>query len=113
MNKLESLESIDKFIIENKVSLLYFSSQNCGVCVALFPKIKDLLKNYTKIVYAKVDIDEVQLAVGRYSVFTAPTLIMFINNKEILRQSRFISIIELQEKIERFYNLITDEAISL
>ncbi|MBR0600291.1 thioredoxin family protein [Sinanaerobacter chloroacetimidivorans] len=106
MKILESLESIDKFIIENKVAMLYFSSQNCSVCVGLLPKIKELLKKYSKIAYAKVEIDEVQLTVGKYSVFTVPTVIMFIESKEIIRQSRFISIIELQEKIERFYNLI-------
>jgi hypothetical protein len=37
MKILDSLESIDKFIKENKVAMLYFSSQNCGVCVALLP----------------------------------------------------------------------------
>jgi len=106
MKILDSLESIDKFIKENKVAMLYFSSQNCGVCVALLPKIKELLKQYSNIGYAKVEIDEVQLAVGKYSIFTVPTIIMFIEGKEIIRESRFISIIELQEKIQRFYDLI-------
>jgi len=106
MKILDSLESIDKFIKENKVAMLYFSSQNCGVCVALLPKIKELLNQYSNIGYAKVEIDEVQLAVGKYSIFTVPTIIMFIEGKEIIRESRFISIIELQEKIERFYKLI-------
>nr|WP_314462985.1 thioredoxin family protein [uncultured Clostridium sp.] len=106
MKILDSLDSIDKFIIENKVTMLYFSSQNCSVCVVLLPKIKEILKKYSKIAFAKVEIDEVQLAVGKYSVFTAPTVIMFFEGKEIIRRSRLISVLELQEKIERFYNLI-------
>jgi thiol-disulfide isomerase/thioredoxin len=106
MKILDSLESVDKFIKENKVAMLYFSSQNCGVCVALLPKIKELLKQYSNIAYAKVEINEVQLAVGEYSIFTVPTIIMFIDGKEIIRESRFISIIQLQEKIQRFYKLI-------
>jgi thiol-disulfide isomerase/thioredoxin len=106
MKILDTLESIDKFIIENKIVMLYFSSQHCGVCVGLLPKIKELLKNYSKIAFAKVEIDEVQLAVGKYSIFTVPTIIMFIEGKEIIRETRFISIVELQRKIQRFYNLI-------
>ncbi len=31
---------------------------------------------------------------------------MFIEGKEIIRESRFISIIELQDKIQRFYDFI-------
>lgn len=106
MKILDSLESIDKFIKENKVAMLYFSSQNCSVCVALLPKIKELLKKYSNIAYAKVEINEVELAVGKYLIFTVPTIIMFIEGKEVIRESRFISIIELQEKIRRFYNFI-------
>ena len=104
MKILDSLESIDEFIKENKVAMLYFSSQNCSVCVGLLPKIKELLKKYSNIAYAKAEINEVQLAVGKYLIFTVPTIIIFIEGKEIIRESRFISIIELQEKIRRFYN---------
>lgn len=106
MKILDSLENIDKFVMENKIALLYFTSQNCSVCVALLPKIKEFLKKYSNIANAKVEINEVQLAVGKYSIFTAPTIIMFIEGKEVIRESRFISIIELQEKIRRLINFI-------
>lgn len=106
MKILENIESIDKFIEENQAAMLYFSSKNCSVCVGLYPKVRELLEGYDKIAFAKVEIDEVQLAVGKYSVYTAPTIIMFIESKEVIRQARLISILELQEKIERLYELI-------
>lgn len=106
MKVLNSFDGIDRFIKENKVAMLYFSSDNCNVCVGLLPKIEELMKKYRKIVYAKVEIDELQSVVGKYSIFTLPAIILFIDGKEMIREARFISIIELEEKILRFYDLI-------
>ena len=39
---------------------------------------------------------------GRYAVFTGPTILLFHNGKEILRESRFISL----ENIERVLQLV-------
>ena len=107
MIKLDSPDSISKFIKENKLSMLYFSSNSCSVCAGLLPKIEELMKKYNKIASAKVEIDKLQLVAGEYSIFTLPAVIIFIEGKEIIREARFISIIELEEKIQRFYDLIS------
>ncbi len=106
MIELYSTESIEKFIKDNKVSVLYFSSKDCNVCKALLPKIEKLFNIYNKIKLAKVEIDKVQLAAGEYSIFTLPVIILYIEGKETIREARFISISELQNKIERFYEIL-------
>ncbi|AJA48471.1 thioredoxin [Clostridium pasteurianum DSM 525 = ATCC 6013] len=106
MRVLDSSDNMDSFIKENKISMIYFSSNACNVCVGLLPKIGELMEKYRKIAYVKVDIDKLQSVVGKYSIFTLPAIILFIDGKEIIREARFISIVELEKKIQRFYDLV-------
>lgn len=106
MEILNSVEEIKNFIKDNRISMLYFSSNSCSVCVDLFPKIQELLKQYPKAKFAKIEIDSLPAVAGTFSVFTLPCILMFIDEKEIIREARFISIMELKEKIERYYSLI-------
>jgi thioredoxin-like negative regulator of GroEL len=106
MRILNSAEDINRFIKNNKICLLYFSAENCQVCSDLLPKIELLIKNYSKIKSAEVGIDKLPSLVGKYSIFTFPCILIFIEGREIIREARFVSVIELEKKIERFYDLI-------
>lgn len=106
MKILNSVENIDTFIKENRFSIIYFSSNSCGVCIGLLPKIQQLLKAYPRINYAKVEVDKTKEAAAKFSVFTLPCIIGFIDETEIIREARFISIIELEKKIKRYYELM-------
>ncbi len=106
MKVLNSVEDVDRFIRDNKIAILYFSSKACLVCTELLPKIEEMLKKYTKINSAKVEVDELQSVVGEFSIFTLPCILLFIEGKETIREARFISVIELEKELQRFYNLI-------
>ncbi|WP_106064155.1 thioredoxin family protein [Clostridium liquoris] len=106
MEILNSIESINNFIKENRISMVYFSSNSCNVCINLLPKIQELLKSYPLIRYGKVEIDKVPEAAGTFSVFTLPCILAYIDGKEIIREARFISIMELKGKIERYYEFL-------
>ncbi|WP_315122119.1 thioredoxin family protein [uncultured Clostridium sp.] len=106
MTILNSVEEINNFIEENTLALVYFSSDSCSVCHALLPKIEELLESYPKIKMGKVEIDNVTMAAGEFSVFTLPCILMFAESKEIIREARFISIMELEGKIHKYYNLL-------
>ncbi|GAA0729548.1 thioredoxin family protein [Clostridium malenominatum] len=106
MKMLNSLEEIKNFIKENRLSFIYFSSNSCSVCHVLLPKIEELLKSYPKIQLGKVEIDNVTMAAGEFFVFTLPCVLMFADEKEIIREARFISVMELEEKVDKYYNLL-------
>lgn len=108
MEILNSAEHINSFIKENKICMVYFSSNRCSVCIDLLPKIDEILKSYPMIREGKVDIDKVQEAIGGFSVHTLPCILLFIDGKEVIREARFISIIELKEKIKRYYELLEE-----
>ena len=105
MKRFNNISSIESFIKSNNKCLIYFSSPSCSVCKSLLPKIKKLIKNYESIKMAYVNIKDVPAVGGKYSIFTMPTILFFINGKETLRESRFISIPDLKSKIERYLKL--------
>lgn len=56
--------------------------------------------------YVYIDIDDTPELCGPYSVFIAPTILIFTLGKEALRESKFIVLNELEAKINRYCKLI-------
>ncbi len=103
------MESIDiqNFIQENSAVLLYFYNDSCAPCKVLRPKVKELVEtDFPKIMFRLIHADQYAAASAHYGVFASPTLIVFFEGKEYIRESKNISISELHDKIERIYNLL-------
>jgi len=106
MNSLNSIDDIKYFIKENKFVMLYFSSEGCSVCDDVLPRLKELLKKYPKVVSGHVEIQNIPSVASVFGVFTIPEVIIFLEGKEIVRQSRYINFLELKEKIQRFSEFV-------
>ena len=106
MLTLNTQEEVKSYIANNELVIAYFSTLHCSVCVSVKPKIEALASNYrdVKLFYAR--IDEIPMLSGEYSVFAVPTIIIFISGKEHKRFSRFFSITEIQDTIERYLELL-------
>ena len=103
---IESFYDLMESIENSDAVMLYFSTPQCRVCKVLQPKIHDMLRqNYPKIEVYYVDIEKIPEASGHFSVFAAPTIILFLDGKEFIRQSRNIGVSELAALIERPYSL--------
>lgn len=86
---------------------VYFSAPNCSVCHALKPKVEDLFaEDFPNIKFVHIELDKSPGIAGEFSIFSAPTLLVFLEGKEFLRKVRLMSIPELREKIERTYALL-------
>lgn len=111
MNIISSNEAIEELINNNKMALVYFGGNNCGVCTALKPKVQELLKKYPRIESAQVDVEHSIKISAYYNIFTIPAVLVFIEGKEIIREARHISIQELNSKLERYYNMFFEEQV--
>jgi thioredoxin-like negative regulator of GroEL len=98
---LDSKAAIDQLINENEIVLLYFGSKSCNVCSVIKPKLQEILKGYPKIISAEVDVERSLEAAAAFNIFTIPALLLFIEGKEILRETRHISLEDIESKIER------------
>jgi len=107
MEKLKDIKELRRLIENNKIAFLYVSSWECSVCRELLPKVENVLGKYPAIACRHVEAEEIPEVAGELSVFTTPVLLMFIHGKEAIRESRYVMISELEDKIDRFIAMLS------
>lgn len=108
MTKMTNKEDIDKKLEENTMNLLYFGNTTCGVCVDLKPKIKDMLEKYPQIEFMEVDVNQSVKLAADFSIFTIPVVIVYAEGKEVIREARYLSVADIDSRIERYYSMLFD-----
>ena len=87
--------------------LLYFYNDNCAPCKVLRPKVqKMVMKDFPNMEFCLINAEQYPATSAEYGVFASPTLLLYIQGKEYIRESKNISVSELQNKIERYYNMV-------
>lgn len=105
---MQTIQNIENTINENIAVMVYFSAPDCNVCHALKPKLIDALnKNFNEFIVESVDISTEEDIAPYFGVFTAPTILIFLDGKEFLRKSRNMSIDEVIKEIQRPYAIMT------
>jgi len=79
--------------------VLYFETSDCGVCHALFPKLMKVLNDY-EIDIVKIDAVENLGIAGQHLVFTVPTILVWAEGKEMLRESRYIDFSKITRMLD-------------
>ena len=106
MNPID-LTSIQNEIKANSAVLIYFFSNNCAPCISLRPKIQALIsEDYDKIKMILIDSEQHPEITAHYGVFANPTLLLFFEGNEHLRWSKYVSVSQIAEAIDRPYNLL-------
>lgn len=107
LNELTSVKKVEEFIDEHPLSFLYVSRPECSVCHAILPKIRELLDDYPLISLGHVNADIVKEVAEKYLIFTAPMMILMVDQKEYLREDRFVRFERLKERLDQIYGLYT------
>jgi thiol-disulfide isomerase/thioredoxin len=103
-----TLEKLQNTIKSEVGVLLYFSGENCGVCHALRPKFKELFDTqFSEIKQIYLDAQENLEISAYYQVFTVPTMLVFLDGKEFVREGRSVSMHKMSENLSRPYNMMT------
>lgn len=82
--------------------LIFFSSKTCVVCGALKPKLLNLANEFG-IPFKEIDISENPAESGKFLVFSAPTVVLTKNGKEINRWSGVFSVNEISVYLSRIF----------
>ena len=99
-------QSLEQELQNNEAVMVYFSGDDCGVCQALKPKIEALFnKRFPKIKQVFINTQEFRDTAAQYNVLSVPTLLVYFDSKEFLRESRLISVPDIEVKISRTYEL--------
>ncbi len=101
------LEDLLKELRDKDAVLIYFSAPGCNVCKVLKPKLAELLtEKFPKIQRLYVDIEKSPLIAGQFTVFSIPTILIFFEGKEFIRESRNIGLNQLNTTLGRPYSLL-------
>lgn len=104
---IKTLFVFQNLIKDNIAVIFYLSTPECNVCKVLKPKlIKMIERDFPKIHFFYVDLDEVKEISGQLSVFSVPTILVYFDGKETKRTSRNVHIEELGEQFDRYYKMI-------
>ncbi|MGV6861882.1 MAG: thioredoxin family protein [Putridiphycobacter sp.] len=98
---------ITTLIESRKGVVLYFKNDHCGPCKALRPKIQDLIENkFIKMHFQIIDTLLLPELTQKFNVFSNPTILVFFEGKEYIRKSAFLSVSELEQEIDRLYQMV-------
>jgi thioredoxin-like negative regulator of GroEL len=87
--------------------LVYFSHEQCNVCKVLKPKIESLITSqYPNIQMCYADTVLHPEIAAQHAVFAVPTILVWFQGRETFRFSRNIGLNELENALNRPYNLL-------
>jgi len=104
MNIIKNYEEFQE-IIKQELVILIAKTKACVVCKPLSEKLESFMKEYDKIPYYEIFLEDAEVFSGQHLVFTVPTVLVFSNSNEILRESRFINF----DKIKRLFDLYLEK----
>ncbi len=106
MIKLNTTESVQMAINENIMTVIYFTGNSCGACEVIKHKIEGFLENYPKIKSYEINGEENLKIAYKYSVFSMPVFLLFVEGKESIRTGKHVDLLSLERSIDRYYNMI-------
>lgn len=107
--EIVTIETLQTSIKEEIGVLLYFSGESCNVCHALRPKFKTLFDEvFPQIKQIYLDAQEYAMIATHYQVFALPTILVFLEGREFIREGRAVSLHQLEERLQRPYGMMTE-----
>ncbi len=102
-----SLADFEKYLLEEKVILVYFSTPTCSVCQVLKPQMTALVgERFPQIKKLDISLANNSEIGGQLRVFSAPTVIVFVDGRETIRKSRMFSLVEFENELSRLSELL-------
>lgn len=105
--KIDSMQQLQDIMTTTPGMVLYFTTPGCNVCQSLKPGIKKMLQEeFPKMVWCEIDCDKHPEISAQMGIFTVPTIVLYIDGKEVARLVRHFGIQNLREKLNRPYHLL-------
>lgn len=88
-------------IKSNHISGVYFSTIDCQVCNVVKPKLKSKMEKYPRIKLIEINSMDSPVIASQNMVFTVPTLIIYLDGREVKRFSRYLDMSEISSFLQR------------
>ncbi len=104
--ELYTLQEVKDEVKKHMGVMLYFYNDHCPPCISLRPKvIKMVEEKFPELKLVFINSEKSPEVPAHYSVFSNPTIILFMDGREYFRNSKYISEHQLAEQTDRLYNM--------
>ena len=107
MDLINDINRLKEFVADNKFCLLYIQAPDCGLCSIMLDKVEAAAHSIDKLCSARVELLVVPEVAGAFLVATAPTVLVFVEGKEVYRAGTFIDTMELGQVLEKWNENLT------
>lgn len=105
--ELNQLSQLQEAIVNDEALIAYFYSDNCAPCKSLRPKVREMVeKDYPKMKLYFINSEKYPEMRSEFGIFSNPTLLIYFDRKEYLRKSKYVSIPEMKQGIQRLYDMM-------
>ena len=99
MDEIKNTSEYNLFLENNKYCGIYYSSQECGVCNSLKPQVLTIYKN-AEMPIKEISLNSFRELAGQQLILKSPTVILYENGKEIIRDSGFMNLDKMARNLE-------------
>jgi len=103
MNVIDNYRDIEK-IINKDLVMIIAKTHTCSVCNSILGMLENNLAQFKNIEIHNIYVDDIDKFRGEYLIFSVPTVLIFNNGKELLRESRYFNYEKIDRLIDMFNN---------
>ena len=100
MEYVTSLEELEEKITDNRLQAVFLTAKNCSVCTVDKPIVEKIATKYEFPTYI-AEADKSPEIIGQLNAFSAPTIILYYEGKEIHRQAKIINFQEIEKRVRQ------------
>ena len=103
MNLITSMKEAEQVLNKDFVMVIA-KSHTCSACQTILKTLETNISNLDEIEIHNVYVDDLDQFRGSHLVFSVPTVLIFSEGKELLRESRYINYAKVQRLIDIYKN---------
>lgn len=98
---------IKDYVVDRKAVMIYFFNPGCVACNSLRPRVEEMTKRkFPGMDFIALDASRNPMLTAEAGVYSAPTILVFFDGREYIRESKYISVDQLEGKISRYYDML-------
>lgn len=99
MENINQISDYNQFLESNEYCGVYYSSQQCGVCNTMKPKVFSIYKE-AGMPIKELSLNQFRELAAQQLILKSPTVVLYEHGKEILRDSGFIDLNKVSRNLE-------------
>lgn len=103
MKLIENYQDVEN-IIKKDFVMIIAKSHTCSACETVLNTLQQNIPNLDQIDIYGIYIDDLDQFRGDHLIFSVPTVLIFSEGKELLRESRYINYAKVQRLIDLYNN---------